>query len=211
MVQELRLTPEIADARVLEAMGRVPRHRFVPDEEKPCAYENRPLPIGQEQTISQPLIVALMVQMLRLSGRERVLEVGAGSGYQAAILAELTCAVITVERHADLAERARVVLDELGYRNVTVLVHDGSEGYAAAAPYERIIVAAASPRVPEALVTQLAPGGRLVLPVGDPNLQTLTVITKDAEGRAFTHEHGGCAFVPLIGAQGWPSAPGPEF
>src|SRR5262249_11840803 len=117
---------------------------------------------------------------------------------------------VTIERHAVLAARARIVLAELGYANVTVVVGDGSEGYAVAAPYDRILVAAASPRVPSSLIAQLAPSGRLVLPVGEPGLQTLTVIPKDAEGRAFTHEHGGCAFVPLIGAEGWPEGGGGE-
>ncbi|HZO88980.1 MAG TPA: protein-L-isoaspartate(D-aspartate) O-methyltransferase [Chthonomonadaceae bacterium] len=210
MVREHLQARDIFDLRVLEVMRRVPRHRFVPPEAAAEAYEDRPLPIGQEQTISQPLMVALMAQMLKLTGCERVLDVGTGSGYGAAVLAELTREVITVERHAALGEQARVRLAELGYTNVTVRIGDGSEGYAAAAPYDRIHVAAASPRVPEALIAQLAPEGRLIIPVGEPGLQTLTVITKDSAGRAFTHEHGGCAFVPLIGAQGWPNDPGQQ-
>ncbi len=207
MTREQLQTRDIDDLRVLEAMRRVPRHRFVPPELRGEAYEDKPLPIGQEQTISQPLMVALMAQMLKLTGTEHVLEVGTGSGYGAAVLAELARDVVTIERHPDLAERARALLAELGCHNITVVVGDGSQGCPAAAPYDRILVAAASPRVPTALIDQLAPNGRLILPVGEPGLQTLTVITKDASGRAFTHEHGGCAFVPLIGAQGWPSSP----
>jgi protein-L-isoaspartate(D-aspartate) O-methyltransferase len=207
MAREQLQARDITDLRVLEAMRRVPRHRFVPPELLAEAYEDKPLPIGQEQTISQPLMVALMAQMLKLTGREHILDVGTGSGYGAAVLAELGRDVVTIERHTDLAERARRTLAELGYTNITVVTGDGSQGYPAMAPYDRILVAAASPRVPQALVAQLAPNGRLILPVGEPGLQTLTVITTDAEGRAFTHEHGGCAFVPLIGAQGWPENP----
>jgi protein-L-isoaspartate(D-aspartate) O-methyltransferase len=207
MVLEQLQAREITDARVLDAMRRVPRHRFVPPEEAGHAYEDRALPIGLYQTISQPLMVALMVQMLKLAGTERVLEVGTGSGYGAAVLAELAREIVSIERHPALAERARTLLAELGYANVAVVIGDGSEGYAPAAPYDRILVAAASPRVPQALSAQLAPNGRLILPVGDPGEQTLTVITKDDMGRAFTHEHGACAFVPLIGAQGWPDRP----
>jgi protein-L-isoaspartate(D-aspartate) O-methyltransferase len=207
MTREQLQAREITDLRVLEVMRHVPRHRFVLPEDQAEAYENKPLPIGQDQTISQPLMVALMAQMLKLTGTEHVLEVGTGSGYGAAVLAELARDVVTIERHADLAEHAQATLTELGYANVTVVVGDGSEGYSPAAPYDRILVAAASPHVPEALIEQLALNGRLILPVGEPGLQTLTVITKDAEGRAFTHEHGSCAFVPLIGAQGWPSTP----
>lgn len=210
MVREQIQARQITDLRVLEAMRRVPRHRFVPPEFQQEAYEDKPLSIGFEQTISQPLMVAMMAQMLRLTGTERVLDVGTGSGYGAAALAELAREVISIERFPELAERARGILAELGYKNVTIIVGDGSEGYPAAAPYDRITVAAATPRVPQALIEQLAPNGRLILPVGDPSLQTLTVITKDAEGHAFTHEHGGCAFVPLIGAQGWPSPPESE-
>lgn len=204
MVQEQLERRGIADLRMLEAMRRVPRHRFVPPDLVSFAYEDRALTIGLEQTISQPLMVALMTQFLALEGSERVLEVGTGSGYQAAILAELAKEVFTIERIAFLADQARQRLAELGYSNVTVVVGDGSEGYAEAAPYDRILVAAGSPRVPEALVEQLASGGRLVLPVGDSDLQILTVVTKDEEGNVTTESHGDCAFVPLIGVQGWP-------
>jgi protein-L-isoaspartate(D-aspartate) O-methyltransferase len=207
MAQEQLHARGISDLRVLEAMRRVPRHRFVSPDLVASAYDDSALPIGLGQTISQPLMVALMAQMLKLTGTERVLEVGTGSGYGAAVLAELAREVVTIERHAELAEQARQILTELGYTNVKLIVGDGTEGYPAGAPYDRIVVAASAPRVPEALLAQLAPNGRLVMPVGDAAVQTLTLITKDADGHAFTHEHGGCAFVPLIGAQGWPENP----
>jgi protein-L-isoaspartate(D-aspartate) O-methyltransferase len=204
MVEEQLQARGITNARVLDVMRRMPRHRFVPPEFDLFAYEERALLIGLEQTISQPFMVAVMTQMLELTGTERVLDVGAGSGYQAAILAELAGEVFSIERHPELAERARARLSELGYGRVTVVVGDGSEGYAPQAPYDRILVAASSPSVPEALVTQLVPGGRLILPVGETGIQTLTLITKDAAGHVETLACGNCAFVPLIGAQGWP-------
>jgi len=204
MVREQLQARHIQDVRVLDAMLRVPRHRFVAFEQLPHAYEDHALPIGLEQTISQPFMVATMLEMAHLTGKERVLDVGAGSGYQAALLAELTQTVLTIERHAELAEHARATLQELGYQNVTVVVGDGSLGYPEGAPYDRIFVAAASPRTPESLIAQLAPNGRLIIPVGTTEPQTLTLITKDASGQTFIHEHGGCGFVPLIGAEGWP-------
>lgn len=203
MVRDQLQAKGITDARVLNAMERVPRHRFMPPELQETAYEDKAQPIGLEQTISQPLMVAIMAQMLKLKGTEHVLEVGAGSGYGAAVLAELVRDVVTIERHPALAEHARLVLEAQGYTTVKVVVGDGSEGHAPEAPYDRILVAAASPRVPQSLVAQLAPNGRLILPVGEDNVQTLTVVTKDAEGNAFTHEDGACSFVPLIGAEGW--------
>ena len=207
MVQEQLQARDITDFRVLNVMARVPRHLFVSWEQAEHAYEDRALPIEGEQTISQPYMVALMTQMLKLTGSERVLDVGTGSGYGAAVLAELAHEVITIERHPALAQRAEELLSTLGYTNITFCIGDGSEGYPPQSPYDRILVAAAAPRVPEPLIAQLAPLGRLILPVGEPGLQTLTVITKDAEGHAFTHEHGACGFVPLIGRQGWPDAP----
>jgi protein-L-isoaspartate(D-aspartate) O-methyltransferase len=196
----------IVDRRVLEAMQRVPRHRFVPPDLIPHAYEDRALMIGLRQTISQPFMVALMTQCLALSGAERVLEVGTGSGYQAAVLSLLAQEVVTIERHIELAAQARKRLVEVGAANVTVVIGDGSEGYADAAPYDRILVTAAAPRVPEALLSQLAAGGRLVAPVGGSALQTLIIVTRDTEGRLSTQEYGVCAFVPLIGVQGWPDS-----
>ncbi len=192
----------IRDPRVLEAMRRVPRHRFVPPDQADAAYQDRPLPIGLGQTISQPYMVALMTECLQLTGDENVLEVGAGSGYQAALLAELARQVTSVERHALLAEHARQVLAELGYANVTVVVGDGTLGWPAHAPYDAIIVTAGAPRVPQALKDQLADGGRLVIPVGSGGFQSLLRITR--QGARFKEEDfGGCVFVPLIGAQGW--------
>jgi protein-L-isoaspartate(D-aspartate) O-methyltransferase len=179
-------------------MARVPRHRFVPRQLADRAYEDCPLPIGLEQTISQPLMVALMAQMLRLTGVERVLDVGTGSGYQAAVLAKLAGVVISIERHSELAERARGALNQCGYDGVTVIVGDGAMGYPECAPYDRILVAAAANHIPRKLIDQLTPNGRLVMPVGPPDLQTLTVITTDDRGQAYTHEHGACVFVRLV-------------
>lgn len=204
MVREQLVARDITDARVLKAMRQVPRHRFVPPEESGNAYEDRALPIGYGQTISQPLMVAVMLQDAGLTGTERVLEVGAGSGYQAALLAELAREVVSIERLPDLARRAEQTLQALNYTNVRVVVGDGSEGLEAELPFDRILVAAGAPRVPESLLAQLAPGGRLIIPVGPVDEQTLLVVSKDLEGRASTHRHGPCAFVPLIGEQGWP-------
>jgi protein-L-isoaspartate(D-aspartate) O-methyltransferase len=193
----------IRDTRVLDAMRRVPRHEFVELETQGLAYADRALPIGDGQTISQPYMVAAMTEALRLHGRERVLDVGTGSGYQAAILAELAREVVTIERRPELADAARKRLDSLGYRNVRVLVGDGSVGYVDDAPYDGILVAAASPRVPESLKHQLADGGRLVIPVGPPDQQRLTIVCRDGD-RFVESVHEGCVFVPLVGAEGWP-------
>ncbi len=193
----------IRDTRVLDAMRRVPRHEFVEHETQRLAYADRALPIGDGQTISQPYMVAAMTEALRLHGRERVLDVGTGSGYQAAILAELAREVVTIERRPELADAARKRLDSLGYRNVRVLVGDGSVGYVDDAPYDGILVAAASPRVPESLKHQLADGGRLVIPVGPPDQQRLTIVCRDGD-RFVESVHEGCVFVPLVGAEGWP-------
>jgi protein-L-isoaspartate(D-aspartate) O-methyltransferase len=203
MVREQLEARDIVDRRVLDAMRRVPRHLFVPEENRASAYEDRALPIGEEQTISQPYMVALMAQMLMLTGAERLLEVGAGSGYGAAVLSALAHEVVTIERHPGLAERAQATLAKLEVRNATVVIGDGTLGWGEE-PFDRILVAAAWRRVPGALTDQLACGGRLIMPVGEQGVQTLTVVTKDAQGRTFTHEHGSCAFVPLIGAQGHP-------
>lgn len=193
---------DIRDPRVLDAFRRVPRHIFVPSEHRQQAYADAPLPIGGGQTISQPYIVALMVQLLRLKGDERVLEVGAGSGYQACILGELSAEVHTVERVSSLAENARIVLENAGCENVHVHVGDGSLGLPEHAPYDGIIVAAAAPRVPHPLLEQLSDGGRLVIPVGGRGHQMLTRWTRTGDG--FDHEELlPVAFVPLKGALGW--------
>jgi protein-L-isoaspartate(D-aspartate) O-methyltransferase len=192
----------ISDSRVLAAMEKVPRHRFLLDPGDSGAHGDYPLSIGSGQTISQPYMVALMTEHLRLEGGEHVLEIGTGSGYHAAVLAELSRDVVTVERFPDLAERASTVLIDLGYQNVQVFVGDGSLGWPDAAPYDRIIVTAAAPEVAAPWVDQLADGGRLVLPLGDRWGQTLTVVTK--RGDEFDHEKiCGCVFVPLIGEHGY--------
>ena len=193
----------ISDARVLDAMRRVPRHVFVEADAQALAYADRALPIGDGQTISQPYMVAAMTEALRLQGHEHVLDVGTGSGYQAAILAELARDVVTIERRPELADAARARLDSLGYRNIRVIVGDGSIGYVDHAPYDGILVAAASPRVPESLKHQLADGGRLVIPVGPADEQRLTIVTRDGD-RFAESVHEGCVFVPLVGAEGWP-------
>jgi protein-L-isoaspartate(D-aspartate) O-methyltransferase len=194
----------IRDQRVLEAMRRVPRHAFVQEESRALAYADRALPIGSGQAISQPYMVAVMTEALLLKGTERVLEIGTGSGYQAAILAELTREVITIERRPELAERARTTLAALGYPNIRVIVGDGTVGYASAAPFDGILVAAGAPRVPESLKQDLsAAGGRLVIPIGPAEQQRLAVIIRD--GNSFDQSlREGCVFVPLVGAEAWP-------
>jgi protein-L-isoaspartate(D-aspartate) O-methyltransferase len=192
----------IADGRLLAAMGSTPRHRFLRDPDDGAAYRDNPLPIGDGQTISQPYMVALMTESLRLTGDERVLEIGTGSGYQAAILAQLSRHVTSVERLSSLAERARAILTGLGHENVDVVVGDGSLGYAEAAPYDRVIVTAGAPRLADAWVEQLAEGGRLIAPIGGRWGQILTVVTRN--GGELKHETaGGCVFVPLVGEDGW--------
>ncbi len=197
----------VHDARVLAAMRAVPRHLFVPDAVRRDAYDDRPLPIGEGQTISQPYIVAAMTATLAPLATDRVLEIGTGSGYQSAILASLARSVVTIERHAGLAARAAETLAALGFSNVRVVVGDGSNGYPAEAPYERILVTAGAPAVPEALKDQLADGGRLVIPVGPEGFQQLMRVDRrgEREGPVFTAQEGeGCVFVPLIGRHGWP-------
>jgi protein-L-isoaspartate(D-aspartate) O-methyltransferase len=196
------LSLEIKDKRVLDAMARVPRERFVPPDEEHLAYEDTPLPIGLEQTISQPLIIAMMTEALELTGSEKVLEVGTGSGYQAAIIAELARFVVTTERFPTLAERARKVLDSLGYTNIEIYLAEETLGYQPKAPYDAIIVTAAAPRVPTDLLAQLAIGGRLVIPVGSRHVQELYKITRGKK-RNITQNLGGCRFVPLIGKGAW--------
>jgi len=203
LLAELR--HDIRDERVLAAMASVPREKFVSDDLRAFAYENRPLPIGHGQTISQPLIVGMMTEALELKGDEKVLELGTGSGYQAAILAELTARVVTVERIAPLAEQATAVLAELGYDNFQVDLAGDTLCWPEEAPYDGILVTAAGPDVPPALIEQLAPQGRLVIPVGAHDVQELLLVT-NSPGGLTTKRLGPCRFVPLVGAGGWPSA-----
>jgi len=196
------LDHEIADKRVVEAMKRVPREAFVSREQYHVAYDDRPLSIGFGQTISQPFIVALMVQALELNGDENVLELGTGSGYEAAILAELAQKVITVESVPELAESAKQVLDKLGYSNIEVHVAGRTMGWPEGAPYDAIIVSAGAPTVPQVLLEQLTGNGRLVIPVGSRWQQELLRVTKLRKGNR-VENLGGCYFVPLIGEGAW--------
>jgi len=197
-----QLSAEIKDKRVLAAMSRIPRERFVPPENRHLAYEDIPLPIGLEQTISQPFIIALMTEALELTGSEKVLEIGTGSGYQAAILAELASFVVTVERLPALAEAARKTLDSLGYSNIETHLTEQTLGWPKAAPYDAIMVTAGAPRVPPDLLAQLAIGGRIVIPVGSRYLQELCKITRQRKKNK-VNNLGGCRFVSLIGNGAW--------
>jgi protein-L-isoaspartate(D-aspartate) O-methyltransferase len=192
----------IRDPRVLGAFLSTPRHRFVKPTHTDQAYEDHPLDIGYGQTISQPYMVALMTEALGLIGAERVLEIGTGSGYQTAILAELSLEVLTVERIPELAAEAQRVLGELGFGNIRFRVGDGTLGWPEEAPFDRILVAAAAPAIPKPLTDQLAEGGRLVVPVGSRGSQDLTLIQRRA-GELHQQSLGGCVFVPLIGQEGW--------
>lgn len=198
-----QLGREIKDRRVLDAMARVQRELFVPAASQHLAYEDMPLPIGSGQTISQPYIVALMTEALELGGKEKVLEVGTGSGYQGAILALLAQQVITVERYPALAEAASRLLKELGYRNIEVHAAQKVLGWPEGAPYQAIIVTAGAPLLPQVLLDQLAEEGRLVIPIGSRWEQDLLKIVKHRE-RVETVNLGGCRFVPLIGEGAWP-------
>ena len=202
MVSEQLVSKGINDKRVLAAMLKVPRHLFVEEGLWHQAYGDFPLPIGEGQTISQPYIVALMTEALHLTGGERVLEIGTGSGYQTAILAELTPSVFSIERINTMAARARKVLDALGYAHVLIRIGDGTRGWAEEAPFTGIIVTAGAPEIPTSLVEQLAVGGRLVIPVGDEFSQNLLSVTKKEKG--FREDNlGGVRFVKLIGDLGW--------
>lgn len=194
----------ITDPGVLDAMARIPRHLFVAAKLRDRAYHDSPLHIGEGQTISQPYMVALMTEALALTGSEKVLEVGTGSGYQTAILAELAEFVYSIERIASLAEEARERLETLGYANVDVRVADGSVGLGTNAPFDAILVTAGAPEVPASLCSQLAEGGRLAVPVGSRSLQRLHLVKKQ-HGQLTTTESTGCVFVPLIGGEGWES------
>ena len=192
----------IHDERVIEAMGKVPRHLFVDEALRDQAYSDHPLPIAENQTISQPYVVALMTESLELKGSEKVLEIGTGSGYQAAVLAELADRVFSIERHPDLAYRANSILHKLGYKNVIIRVGDGSLGWPDDSPFDGIVVTAGSPKIPQPLVDQLAVGGRLVVPVGDRFGQELILVRRMAEGIKKTNL-GGVRFVDLVGKWGW--------
>jgi protein-L-isoaspartate(D-aspartate) O-methyltransferase len=196
------LAQDVSDRRVLGAIARVPRERFVPEDLRLHAYDNRPLPIGYGQTISQPLIVALMTQALELKGDEMVLEVGTGSGYQAALLSCLARQVFTIERVPELARRAQRIVGELGFTNVRVRVAGDTLGWPEESPYEAIIVTAGAPRVPRELLAQLAVGGRMVLPVGSRDLQELVRAVQGPKGPVMTNL-GPCRFVPLVGVGAW--------
>lgn len=193
----------IRDERVLAAMSKVPRHEFVPGQHWPEAYADHPVPIGEQQTTSQPYIIAAMLQAAEIKPEDRVLEIGAGSGYQTALLAELAGKVFAVERYPTLSANAQAVLQRLGYSNATVITGDGSLGLPEEAPFDVIIVAAAAPRLPPALLEQLAFGGRLVIPVGDSQQQVLQLARKHPDGSVTVSTLEGCRFVPLIGRQGF--------
>ncbi|MFH1091842.1 MAG: protein-L-isoaspartate(D-aspartate) O-methyltransferase [Pseudomonadota bacterium] len=204
MVENQIKARDIIDQRVIKAMLKIPRHLFVEEALAHRAYGDSPLPIGEQQTISQPYIVAQMTEALELKGSERVLEIGTGSGYQAAILAELCYRVYTIERIRSLMMKARAVLEEMGYHNVFFRLDDGTLGWSEQAPFEAIVVTAGAPEVPAPLMEQLAPGGRLVIPVGKSRqTQSLMKLIKDESGRITSLNLGDCRFVDLVGNHGW--------
>jgi len=202
MIREQLIPRGIQDSRVLEAMQKVPRDRFVPGRLKAEAYADHPLPVGYDQTISQPYIVALMTEALELTGEESTLELGTGSGYQAAILAELSGTVYTIDRLKPLVDQAKQTLDELGYKNIVYKVGDGTKGWAGHAPYDAIMVTAGAPDLPQPLIDQLAQGGRLIIPVGNRFSQELIKVMRDGD-RLRKRSFGGCRFVALMGEYGW--------
>lgn len=204
MVEEQITGRGIHDSRVIEAMRNVERHQFVDSAFRQRAYNDTPLPIGNGQTISQPYMVALMTETLVLKPGNRILEIGTGSGYQAAILAEICQSVFSIERDSILAQRARKTLDGLGYMNVAIRVGDGTMGWQEYSPFDGIIVAAGAPMIPEKLLKQLKDGGRIVIPIGDMKTQRLCLYQKKGEKFDFS-EICNCAFVPLVGKEGWVS------
>jgi len=205
MVTSQLISRGISDDRVLKAMEKIPRHLFVDEGLQDQAYADNPLPIGDRQTISQPYIVALMTEALELKGNEKILEIGTGSGYQAAILAEISERVFSIERIGSLADKARKVLESLNYYNVLIRVGDGTYGWREESPFDAIIVTAGAPDVPGTLLEQLAIGGRLVVPTGDRYTQKLLKLTRTSENldNTETKDLGGCRFVNLIGEYGW--------
>jgi len=202
MVDEQLIPRGIKNKRVLGAFYKVQRHKFIPEDVLMSAYADFPLPIGEGQTISQPYIVALMTECLDLRGEEKVLEIGTGSGYQTAILAELTKEIYSVERFKNLAESAEAMLNELGYKNIGIKVGDGTLGWPEMGPFDRIIITAASPRIPLPLTEQLNESGKLILPLGESFSQVLTAVEKK-NGKLESIEICGCIFVPLVGKYGW--------
>jgi len=202
MVEEQIVLRGVKDPRLIAAMKKVPRHLFVEEALQNQAYNDHPLPIGEKQTISQPYMVALMTEAMQLGGKEKVLEIGAGSGYQTAILAEMATEVFSVERIRSLAIKARKLLYELGYFNVDIKIFDGTYGWVEKSPFDAIIVTAGAPDIPQPLFDQLSIGGRLVIPIGDAFVQDLFRITKTEEGMK-KEDLGGCRFVKLIGRYGW--------
>ena len=202
MVKNQVMARSIRDARVLQAMGKIPRHLFIQEALAGEAYNDHPVPIGEKQTISQPYIVALMTEALELEGSENALEIGTGSGYQTAILAELSSRVYTIERIKSLLVKARKLLAKLNYNNILFKAFDGTLGWKDYAPFDAIMVTAGAPNVPEPLKEQLADNGRMIIPVGDRYTQELIKITR--KGESFEQESlGGCRFVNLIGVHGW--------
>ena len=204
MVEDQLKARGLTEGRLLAAFRTVPRHLFVPPELAREAYTDHPLPIGVDQTISQPYIVALMTHCLRLQGHERILEIGTGSGYQTAILAELGLEVYSVERLPELLLPAKTRLLSLGYSNITLTSGDGSLGWPERAPFDAVLVSAAAPEIPRSLLAQVGTGGRMVLPVGPPNAQMLIEVERRPEA-VHRREVASCVFVPLIGEQGWRS------
>lgn len=202
MVEQQIIARGISDPLVIKAMKKVPRHLFVDEGLRSRAYDDYPLPIAYGQTISQPYIVALMTEALKLKGKEKVLEIGTGSGYQSAVLAEIVDTVYSVERIPGLAKKSREILDSLGYYNVIIKVGDGTYGWKDKAPFDAILVTAAAPSVPEPLIEQLKEGGRLIVPVGDIFSQELVLVKKEG-GRVKQSSYGGVRFVKLIGDYGW--------
>ena len=202
MVEEQIIGRGISDPRVIAAMKKVPRHLFVEEALQSQAYSDHPLPIGEKQTISQPYMVALMTEALKLEGREKVLEIGTGSGYQTAILSELAAKVFSIERIRSLAIRARKLIYEIGHLNAEIRFSDGTSGWEEESPFDAIIVTAGAPNIPQPFIDQLKVGGRLVIPVGNAYSQDLIRITKTEEGIQ-KEDLGGCRFVKLVGKYGW--------
>ncbi|MBI5124160.1 MAG: protein-L-isoaspartate(D-aspartate) O-methyltransferase [Candidatus Omnitrophica bacterium] len=203
MVAQQLIPRGISDKKVLDVFRKVPRHEFVPKDLWRSAYDDYPLPIGENQTISQPYMVALMTECLKLKGHERVLEVGTGSGYQAAILAELAKEIYSVERFRELADNAKRVLDSLGYKNIMTKVGDGTLGWEDGAPYDGIVVTAGAPSIPQSLVKQIKDGGRLVIPVGTGGFGQILTVVERRGGSIHTSEICSCVFVPLVGKEGF--------
>lgn len=202
MIEEQLIPRGITDPAVINAMRTVPRHRFVKPGQEAMAYTDQPLPIGENQTISQPYIVSLMTQSLELQPDEKILEIGTGSGYQAAVLAEIGSEIFTVEKFETLLERAEAILEDLGYDNIITKLHNGTQGWPEQAPFDAILVTAGAPRVPDPLLDQLKEGGRMLIPMGDQTFQELIRITR-IDGKIRREKLGGCRFVPLRGEYGW--------